>query len=395
MDSPGWVTVMPQLEHIGLAVSDPALVEALYQKLFGFRPYKSESVEEQGVRTIFLSADTAKLELLEALTDSSPIAKYLSKRGEGIHHLAFEVEDIHAELVRVRTLGFTPLSEEPRPGADGKLIFFLHPKQTHGVLVEFCQQTEQRLTPEQIPFQGGHLAGYTMGHASAPSLMLLHGGLGSTHLEFVPLMRALQEHFFVMAFDLAGHGASSDFPTPSSLAKLGIAQVEAVMNYYGVSQTALLGFSMGGTIALHTALHLEERLSRLILVGVNTTWDASTIRSAAHRIDPGFITKMAPAWAERLNREHGASRWQTLALQLRNGIEAYAAHTPTPAQLTTLTLPTLVCAGDHDRIYPLDHTLNLYRALPNSQLLIFPNVEYDLRQINPRWFAQALHRFLL
>lgn len=385
---------MARLEHIGLAVAEAAAVEALYAKLFGYQTYKSETVQAQGVRTIFLSAETAKLELLEALDDASPIHTYLSKRGPGIHHLAFEVDDIAAELERVRGLGFTPLSETPRPGADGKLIFFLHPKETHGVLIEFCQQTAQRLVPQRIPFQDAYLAAYTLGAPSAPPLLLLHGGLGSVHLELLPLMRALQEHYFVLAFDLAGHGASADVPTPALPAAMGVDQVAGVLDFFGVDQTAVLGFSMGGTLALHAAMHLQERITHLALVGVNTTWDGPTLKAAAHRIDPAFITRMAPAWVDRLDREHGADRWRALAVQLRDGIDRYAAQTPTPADLHALTLPVLVCAGDRDRIYPLAHTLNLYRTLPNSQLLILPGVEHDMHQINPRWLADALRRFL-
>ncbi len=133
---------MIRLEHIGIAVRDAAAVASLYEQLLGHGPYKAETVEREGVRTHFIQAGTAKLELLEALGPDSPVAKYLERRGEGLHHLAFEVDDIHAEMQRLRDLGFTPLSDEPRPGADGKLIFFLHPKQTHGVLVEFCQSVD-------------------------------------------------------------------------------------------------------------------------------------------------------------------------------------------------------------------------------------------------------------
>ena len=121
---------------------DADAVARLYEDLIGAAPYKEETVEREGVRTHFIDAGTTKLELLEALGDESPIAKYLERRGEGLHHLAFEVDDIHAHMQQMRERGYTPLSDEPRPGADGKLIFFLHPKQTHGVLVEFCQSVE-------------------------------------------------------------------------------------------------------------------------------------------------------------------------------------------------------------------------------------------------------------
>ena len=131
------------LEHIGVAVENAEAVAALYEKLLGGRlygrPYKQETIAHEGVRTHFIQAGAAKLELLEALGPESPVQRFLAKRGEGLHHLAFEVADVQAEMERLRKLGFQPLSDAPRPGADGKLIFFLHPKDTHGVLVEFCQ----------------------------------------------------------------------------------------------------------------------------------------------------------------------------------------------------------------------------------------------------------------
>lgn len=128
-----------KLEHIGIAVANLAESDSLFERLLGEPPYKAERVEREGVTTSFFRAGSAKIELLEAAREDSPIAKYLEKRGPGIHHLAFEVADIYAEMRRLETAGFQLLSQEPKPGADNKLICFLHPKTTNGVLVELCQ----------------------------------------------------------------------------------------------------------------------------------------------------------------------------------------------------------------------------------------------------------------
>ena len=130
---------MRKIEHIGIAVKDLGAAGDLYEKLLGSPAYKTEEVASEGVRTAFFRSGPNKVELLEATSPDSPIAKYLEKRGEGIHHIAFDVEDIRAEMARLRAEGFTVLNEEPKKGADNKLVAFLHPKGTHGVLVELCQ----------------------------------------------------------------------------------------------------------------------------------------------------------------------------------------------------------------------------------------------------------------
>ena len=129
------------LEHIGIAVENLAESEALLQKLLGRASYKRETVASQQVTTSFFTAGAgaAKLELVAAAGQSGPIHTYLEKRGPGIHHLAFEVEDIEAEMERLRKEGFELLQETPTAGADNKLVCFLHPKSTGGVLVELCQ----------------------------------------------------------------------------------------------------------------------------------------------------------------------------------------------------------------------------------------------------------------
>lgn len=130
---------MEKLEHIGIAVKDINTANALFSSLLGQNPYKTEEVESEGVRTSFFIVAGVKFELLEATRPDSPIAKFIEKRGEGIHHLAFEVADIHKSISEYEQKGFHLLNDTPKAGADNKLIAFLHPKSTQGVLVELCQ----------------------------------------------------------------------------------------------------------------------------------------------------------------------------------------------------------------------------------------------------------------
>lgn len=131
---------MIRIEHIGIAVKELDQANELFAKLFGEAAYKSETVESEHVTTSFFKVGPNKIELLEAKAEESAIAKYINKKGEGIHHIAFEVDDIHAEMERLRGEGFQLINESPKQGADNKLVCFLHPKTTNGVLVELCQE---------------------------------------------------------------------------------------------------------------------------------------------------------------------------------------------------------------------------------------------------------------
>ena len=131
---------MTNVEHIGIAVSDLSAAEALYTTLLNTLPYKREAIESEQVTTSFFKVNQTKIELLEATGPDSAIARFIEKKGEGIHHIAFEVEDIVAEMERLRNAGFTLLNETPKPGADNKLVCFIHPKSANGVLIELCQE---------------------------------------------------------------------------------------------------------------------------------------------------------------------------------------------------------------------------------------------------------------
>ena len=131
---------MIRIEHLGIAVRDLTKAEETYTRLLGVGPYKREAVEREGVVTSFFQVGPNKIELLESTSPEGPIAKAIAKRGEGIHHVAFEVEDIRTEMARLKAEGFQLLSDEPKPGADNKLVCFVHPKSANGVLVELTQE---------------------------------------------------------------------------------------------------------------------------------------------------------------------------------------------------------------------------------------------------------------
>ena len=134
---------MRKIEHIGIAVKDLEVSNTLFEKLFGAPAYKSEVVESEGVTTSFFLNGPNKIELLASTNPDSPIAKFIEKKGEGIHHIAFDVEDIVSEIARLQKEGFVVLNETPKKGADNKLVAFLHPKSTNGVLIELCQEIPQ------------------------------------------------------------------------------------------------------------------------------------------------------------------------------------------------------------------------------------------------------------
>jgi methylmalonyl-CoA/ethylmalonyl-CoA epimerase len=135
---------MEKIEHIGIAVKNISEANKIYEALLGCSPYKSEMVESEGVKTSFFRCGESKIELLEASNPDSPIAKFIEKKGEGIHHIAFAVKDIKAEMERLKNEGFMLLNTIPKKGADNKLVAFLHPKSANGVLVELCQEIENK-----------------------------------------------------------------------------------------------------------------------------------------------------------------------------------------------------------------------------------------------------------
>ncbi len=134
---------MNKIEHLGIAVHNIEASLQVYEKLLNQKCYKTEAVESEGVKTAFIRIGETKIELLEATKADSPIAKFLEKKGQGIHHIAFDVTDIEAEIARLKNEGFELIHQTPKDGADNKLIAFLHPKSTDGILVELCQEKKR------------------------------------------------------------------------------------------------------------------------------------------------------------------------------------------------------------------------------------------------------------
>ena len=130
---------MNKIEHIGIAVKDLGISNEIFEDILGTSSYKTESVESEGVSTSFFKIGPNKIELLEATRDDSPIAKFIDKKGEGIHHIAFAVDNVEEEILRLQKKGYRLINETPKKGADNKRIAFLHPKSSNGVLIELCQ----------------------------------------------------------------------------------------------------------------------------------------------------------------------------------------------------------------------------------------------------------------
>jgi methylmalonyl-CoA/ethylmalonyl-CoA epimerase len=135
--------MIKKIEHLGIAVKNISDANTIYQQLLGTASYKTEKVESENVLTSFFKVGESKIELLEGTSTDSPISKFIEKKGEGLHHIAFEVEDIVAEMQNLKNQGFTLLSDKPKQGADNKLICFVHPKSANGVLIELCQEIKK------------------------------------------------------------------------------------------------------------------------------------------------------------------------------------------------------------------------------------------------------------
>jgi methylmalonyl-CoA epimerase len=369
---------MPSLEHIGIAVDDVDAVLDLYETLLGVVPYKAETVTEQKVRTHFLSADSAKLELLEALGPESPVAKYVSKRGEGLHHLAFEVDDANATLQRLQDAGFRTLSDTPQPGADGKEIFFLHPKDTHGVLVEFCASTPLKWAPDTVDTEHGTLAVYAAGPPDHPPLLLLHGAAGCTALETTSLMRLLEADFRVLAVDFSGHGRSS-FPEGDFSADLFAENARAALDHFEVDVANVFGFSMGGNMALQLARRHPARVGRIAVHGANVAWNEERVDAMCARLNADAIAERNPALAQQLDTVH--TEWQRLFRQIQDFVRSLPALSEAMLNATeTITHPTLVSAVDRDDLFSMEAPLTLHRALVNARLAILPGDRHALPQ---------------
>lgn len=383
------------LEHIGIAVTDTSATLDLYERLLGARAYKRERVESEGVLTTFLDAGGPRLELLEATRADSPIARHLAARGEGLHHLAFEVPDVDAAHARLAAAGFRLLNPAPKRGADDKRIFFIHPKDTNGVLIELCGTSPLPLDPDMAPAGNERVAFYDGGNPQAPALVLLHGAMGSVELEMRPLLAALEPHFRTIAVDLAGHGRSSDFaeadPIPLELFR---DNVLTVMDHLGVGTAHVFGFSLGAAVGLLLAHSQRARVARLAVLGANVQWTEDEARAMIAAINPAAVAER-PRWAARFAETHGEPRWRVLASRVMRFTERLPQHHFPDDALSRIDTPTLVAHGDRDRFFRLEHALHLQRTLPDARLAVLPNQDHPLHHLDAPLFARMLRSHLL
>jgi pimeloyl-ACP methyl ester carboxylesterase len=321
--------------------------------------------------------------------EGSPIARFLEQRGEGLHHIAFEVRDIDATMDHCRAHGFTPLSDAPQPGADGKQIFFLHPRDTHGLLIEFCQTVPVSLTPTYVPHRAGRLALYEAGASDAPPLLLLHGAAGCTQLETAALLRRLEPHYRVLALDFSGHGASE---SPRAFSTdLFVDNARAALDDADVERAHVFGFSMGGYMALHLAHLHPDRVRRLAVHGTNIEWGEARVEAMHRRLHVEAILARRPELAEQLAALH--TDWKQLFRRMR----AFVAELPdqSPAMIEAVSdieHPTLVSAVDEDDLFSLDVPIGLHGLLPNSHLALIPGRRHALQDVNIDTLAPLLRQ---
>lgn len=368
---------MPRLEHIGIAVDDVTAVIRRFDDLLNVEPYKSETVSAQHVRTHFLDADSAKLELLESLDADSTIERFLERRGEGLHHLAFEVNDAEATMKRLREAGFRLLNDTPQPGADDKRIFFVHPKETHGVLVEFCESTSPTWSPRCVSHKERDLAIYEKGNPNRPSVLFLHGAGGSTRLDTAPLMRRMESSFHVVGLDLSGHGETS-LPSNDELSMdRFVEDVHVALDALEWTSTHLFGFSLGGAVALQFAATHPDRVERLGLFAPNAVWDRALAEKLNARLHLESLRSRFPKRARRLEREHQHPE------RLFSALRAFVTELPSTNEriaetLATVSSPTLVAGVDEDPLFGRSAVEAVHRQLQHGRLAILPGSRHSL-----------------
>ncbi len=378
------------LDHVGIAALPEA--RALFEALLGAEPYLVETVEREGVTTVFFgdggrAGAAPKVELLETDDPDSPVGRFLDSRGPGVHHLAFEVPSLERAMARVRGHGLRLLSDEPREGADGKRIVFLHPKDTAGVLVELLETPRAPRETVRVQTAGAEIAVHVSGPAEAPPLVVLHGALGSTALETDRLVRFWERRFHVAAVDLRGHGESAavaGIPTWEDYA----ADVEAVAETLGLDRFRLFGFSMGGGIALAVASRLGARVERLAVHGVNVRWSEAEVEAMVGPMERAEAEN--PFWARRLAETHGAERWRGLVEQLVAFTRGLSARHVKAAELNAITAQTLVSTGDADRFFDVAHAVGLYRDIPGARLWVLPGLDHPIQGVDAEAFARAV-----
>ena len=395
---------MLSLDHLGLAADDANALADLLAALVGGRRYESEIVAEQGVAAHVLpaaapGAPAPALELVEPTAPDSAVARFLEKRGPGMHHLALRVSSAEAAMWRAEEQGLRVLSDEPHLGAGGKRVVFLHPEDTGGVLVELCEHTDPLPEAERVPFAhdgaNGTLAAYTLGSAANPPLLLLHGAAGCTERETRRLAHRLAPHFRVVALDFPGHGVSDLFENVDFSSTLFAESVRATLDHFGIERAAVFGFSMGGNMALRLAHHHPERVARLVVHGACIDWSETQAEQMAARLDVRTLQEQSggrPAAAlEAAHRD-----WTGLFARTERFVRALPLRTDEMrAMAEAVEVPTLVSTADRDDLFPLEAAFTLHRCLPKARLTVVPGTRHALGQTDLGALVPPLTRHLL
>ncbi len=382
---------MVQLDHIGIAVEDVEAVINCFDRLLDRRPYTAETVSLQEVRTHFLDTENTTLELLDSLSDESPIHKFLEHRGEGLHHLAFEVRDAEATMEQLREAGFTLLSDTPQPGAADKQVFFVHPEDTHGVLVEFCEtQTPPPWTPQTVPHRDGELAFYERGDRSNPCLILLHGAGGTTCLDTAPLMRELKPYYHVVGVDLTGHGHTTLPPDDTLTLDRFVEDVDRALDAVDRSSGHLFGFSLGSAVALQYAAERPDAVDHLGLFAPHLTWDGDDVEALNGHLDLGALRRHIPQQAKRLAAQHQHPK--TLFPALRDFVKTLPSTNKARTRMAAdVSHPALVAGLDADPLFSIDDIQAVYDHLPNARLALLPGRSHRIKD-SVDLLASLLHR---
>ncbi|HEX9659965.1 MAG TPA: VOC family protein, partial [Rhodothermales bacterium] len=233
-----------------------AQVRGLLADLLGLSAYKVESVISEAVDTHFVGAGPVKLELLETNEPDSPVGRFLARRGEGVHHLAFEVANLEHTLERAERMGLTPINPEPKDGADGKRIFFLHPKQTHGILIEICQSDRFPARETHIATSDGEVLGFELGSPDAPVILFLQGP-GASGLTLGELTSRLETTLRVLGLGQRGipHSVRDDSRV-----------VLTVLDHFGANTAVIAANGPGASTAAAFAQSHPDRTSGLVLI---------------------------------------------------------------------------------------------------------------------------------
>jgi methylmalonyl-CoA epimerase len=383
---------MARLDHIGIAVDDVESVIECFDDLLGIRPYKDEMVPRQEVRTHFLDTTIGKLEFLESLEENSPVHKYLEQWGEGVHHVAFEVADLEATMERLDDAGFTLVNETPQPGADDKRVAFVHPRETHGVLVEFCEtKTPPSWTPETVPHRNGDLAYYEQGNPENPCILFLHGAGGTTLLDTAPLMRPLVSRYHVVGVDLCGHGDTSLPEDETVSMDRFVDDVQTALDAVGRSSCHLFGFSLGSSVALQLAAESPDRVDRMALFAPNGRWNNELVDTLNSHLNFDALKRHIPKQAERLVRYHQDA--ERLFPILQDFVESLpSANEDMIATLDRVSQPTLVAGLDEDLLFSVEATQFVYENLSNARLAILPGEQHRLVHDTVELLVPLLHR---